>query len=364
MPAAFEIRAAVCDAFGTPLDVRRALLAPPGPGEVRVRVEACAICHSDVAYAEGAWGGDLPAVYGHEICGIVEQAGAGVDSPAPGQRVVAGLVRFCGACDRCRAGEPALCSTRFALDERSPLSSPDGAAIAQGLRCGGFAEQVTLHASQAVPLPDGVPPASASVIACAVMTGLGAVENTAQVVPGMSVAVIGTGGVGLNSIQAAAIAGADPVIALDLQPAKLEAARAFGATHTVDASAAGAVGELVELTGGGADVVISTAGSPRAVEQGLASTRRGGALVVVGMPATGRMASFDPGLLAHDGKRILGSKLGSARPHDLVPRIAGLYASGALRLDELVTATCRLEDINAAMDSMRAGAAVRNVIVF
>ena len=360
---AVEIRAAVCAAFGRPLEVTPVLLDHPAEGEVRIRLEAFAICHSDVAYAAGAWGGALPAVYGHEACGIVEEVGAGVSSPAAGQRVVVGLARYCGSCAPCRAGEPALCAGSFRLDRDSPITSLAGDAIAQGLRCGAFAEQVTVHASQAVPLPDGIVPASACLIACAVMTGLGAVENTARVAAGSSVAVIGAGGVGLNVLQGAVIAGADPVVAIDVSAGKLAAARSFGATHTIDATESDPVAEVLALTGGGADVVISTAGSSSAVEQGLACARRGGSLVVVGMPPGGHLASFDPGALAHDGKRILGSKLGSSRPHESVPRIAALYSAGKLRLDELVTATYPLDRINDAIAAMSGGSAIRNVVV-
>jgi Zn-dependent alcohol dehydrogenase len=359
-----KARAAVCRSFGAPLTVEEVVIAPPARDEVRIRVEACAICHSDVAYADGAWGGELPAVFGHEACGVVEEVGAGVDSPVTGQRVIVGLVRYCGTCDRCRDGEPALCTSTFALDRQSPISSAGGEPIAQGLRCGAFAELVTVHSSQAVPIPAEIPTTSACLIGCGVMTGLGAVENTVRVGAGTSVVVIGAGGVGLNAIQGAVIAGADPVVAVDVSAGKLTAALAFGATHGIDATRADPVAEVRTLTNGGADVVVSTAGSASAVEQGLACARRGGSLVVVGMPPGGHVASFDPGLLAHDGKRILGSKLGSSRPHAFVPRIAALYAGGALKLDELVTATYPLEDIDAAMLAMRRGDAIRNVLVF
>ncbi len=360
----FEVRAAVCHAFGSPLTVEPVVLAGPGPGEVRIRLEACAICHSDVAYAAGAWGGDLPAVYGHEACGFVEQVGASVEPLEVGRRVVVGLVRYCGECARCRAGEPTLCSAGFPLDRHSPIVLPGGAPVAQGLRCGAFAEQVVVHASQAVAVPDDLPAASACVIACAVMTGMGAVRHTAAVAAGSSVVVIGAGGVGLNAIQGAAIAGARPVVAVDISDQKLVVASAFGATHTVNASESDPVAAVLALVGEGADVVIETAGSPATVEQGIACARRGGAVVVVGMPPSGRLAGFDPGLLAHEGKRILGSKLGSSRPADDVPAIAALYRGGKLRLDELVTDTYPLDDINQAIASMLAGEAIRNVIVF
>ncbi len=307
-------RAAVCHAFSDPLAVEDVTLDPPGPDEVRVRVTACAVCHSDVAYAAGAWGGDLPAVFGHEACGTVVEAGEGTPLEE-GERVVVSLVRSCGACARCREGAPALCSARFRLDETSPIRLADGRRAAQGMRCGAFAEEAVVHASQAVPVPDGVPDTSACLIACAVMTGYGAAVRDAGLAPGASLVVLGAGGVGLNAVQGAAVAGAGEVIAIDVSAAKL------------------------------------------------ACLRRGGTLVVVGMPPSGELAAFDPGALAHDGKRIVGSKLGSARPAEDVPRIAALYREGRLRLDELVTATYPLDKINEAVAAMRRGEAIRNVIL-
>lgn len=360
----FQVRAAVCHAFGSPLTVEPVVVAAPAPGEVRIRIEACAICHSDVAYADGAWGGDLPAVYGHEACGFVEQVGASVEALEVGRRVVVGLVRYCGECARCRAGEPALCTGHFPLDQqRSPIAFPDGRPVFQGLRCGAFAEQVVVHASQAVAVPADLPAASACLIACAVMTGIGAARRTAGVAAGSSVVVIGAGGVGLNAIQGAALAGAHPVVAVDISDQKLAVASAFGATHTLNAAHSDPVAAVLALVGEGADVVIETAGRPATVEQGIACARRGGTVVVVGMPPSGRLAGFDPGLLAHEGKRILGSKLGSSRPAEDVPAIAALYRGGQLRLDELVTATYPLDGINEAIASMHAGEAIRNVIV-
>jgi S-(hydroxymethyl)glutathione dehydrogenase/alcohol dehydrogenase len=355
-------RAAVCHAFSAPLAVEEVSLARPGPDEVCVRVTACAVCHSDVAYAAGAWGGELPAVFGHEACGTVVEAGEGA-ALREGDRVVVSLVRSCGSCARCREGAPALCTTRFRLDEVSPIRLGDGRRAAQGMRCGAFADEAVVHASQAVPVPDGVPDTSACLIACAVMTGYGAAVRDAGIVPGAAVVVLGVGGVGLNAVQGAAVAGAGEVIAVDVSAGKLAAAAALGATREVDATAVDPVAAVAELTDGGADAVIVTAGSAAAVDQGVACLRRGGTLVVVGMPPSGELARFDPGALAHDGKRIVGSKLGSARPAEDVPRIAALYREGRLRLDELVTATYPLEEINEAVATMRRGEAIRNVIV-
>ena len=352
-------RAAVCHRFGEPFSLEDVSLSDPREGEVRVRLEACAICHSDVAYADGAWGGSVPTVLGHEACGLVAETGPGVASLRPGQRVVVSLIRHCGACGRCRAGEPALCTAAFGLDERSPIALAGGGRIEQGLRCGAFADEVVVHASQAVPVPRHLPAASLSVLGCAVLTGVGAAERAGAVGPGDTVVVIGSGGVGLNAIQGAVIAGAERVIAIDVADEKLAAARLFGATAAVNARTADPAA-AVEA----ADVVIATAGSARAVEQGLALLRRGGTLVVVGMPASGEEARFDPTQLAHDGMRIVGTKMGSARPADDIPRLVALYEDGRLKLDELVTATYPLDRINEAADAMRRGEAIRNVIVF
>ncbi len=351
-------RAAVCHRFGEPFSLEDVSLSDPREGEVRVRLEACAICHSDVAYADGAWGGRVPTVLGHEACGLVAETGPGV-ALRTGQRVVVSLIRHCGACGRCRAGEPALCTAAFGLDERSPIALAGGGRIEQGLRCGAFADEVVVHASQAVPVPRHLPAASLSVLGCAVLTGVGAAERAGAVRPGDTVVVIGSGGVGLNAIQGAVIAGAERVIAIDVADEKLAAARLFGATAAVNARTA-SPGAAVEA----ADVVIATAGSARAVEQGLALLRRGGTLVVVGMPASGEEARFDPTQLAHDGMRIVGTKMGSARPADDIPRLVALYEDGRLKLDELVTATYPLDRINEAADAMRRGHAIRNVIVF
>src|SRR5262245_47028654 len=329
-------------------------------GEVRVRVHACGGCHSDVALLAGAYGGELPAVYGHEAAGVVTEVGSDVTSVTPGEHVVVGLVRSCGRCAACRRGEPALCAARFRLDAESPISLADGRRAVQGVRCGAFADEIVVHASQAVAVPPDLPAASACLIACAVVTGLGAVERSGAVAPGANVVVVGAGGVGLNAVQGAALAGAGMVVAVDVSPGKLRAAEAFGATHVLTAGP-DLPDRVRELTGGhGADAVLATVGAGAAIEQGLALLARGGTLVVVGMPASGVRVSFEPAQLAHDGQRIVGSKLGTARPHEDVPRIVELYRQGRLRLDELVTATYPLEAIDDAVASTRRGEAVRN----
>jgi Zn-dependent alcohol dehydrogenase len=359
------MKAAVCRQFGQPLAIEEVDLSAPGPGEVRVRLRACAICHSDIFYMQGAWGGDLPAVYGHEAAGIVEEAGAGVTAVKAGDHVVVTLIRHCGHCRPCVDGEPVLCETRFPLDETGPLRAPDGKPIEQGLRTGAFAEQVLVDASQVVAIPNDIPLDSAALIACGVLTGVGAVINTAAMPAGSTAAVIGTGGVGLNTVQGAALSGARAVIAIDVAAEKLAAAERFGATHTVDARMRDVKQEVRAATGGrGADYVFVTVGAPKVVEQGFDLMRRGGTLVLVGMPASGVMASFDPGTFAAYGQRVLGSKMGSARIETDVPKVVDLYRQGRLKLDELITGRYALAEINEAVAGVLGGAALRNVIMF
>jgi S-(hydroxymethyl)glutathione dehydrogenase / alcohol dehydrogenase len=359
------IRAGVCRSFGDPVAVEVVELREPGPGEVAVRVAACAICHTDLSLVEGVWGGALPAVYGHEVAGVVDEIGAGVAGIAPGDHAVVTLVRFCGCCALCLRGLPALCERKgdLPLSRMSPLRTSDGDPVDQGLRTAGFAERVLVHHSQVVPIPADVPLGVAALLGCGVVTGVGAVLRTAEVEPGGTVAVIGTGGVGLNAVQGAALAGARLVVAVDLVPSKLDAARAFGATHVVDASADDLAGAVHELTAGrGLDYVVVTAGSAPAVEQALALVADGGAVVLAGMPG-GAKAAIDPEELAHRGLSILGSKVGSTRPQIDVPALVALYRAGRLKLDELVSARFPLEQIDDALAAARRGDALRVVLV-
>ncbi len=359
------MKAAVCHDFGKPLVIEDLDLDPPRQGEIKVKLAACAICHSDIHYMEGAWGGTLPAVFGHEAAGVVEEVGPGVRDIVPGDHVLVTLLRACGSCFYCDQGDPNMCETALPLDEQGPLRAKDGSAIKQGLRTAAFAEYVVVDQSQSAVIPKTVPLDSASVLSCGVITGLGAVVNTAKVPPGSSVVVIGTGGVGLNSVQGAALAGAQLVIAMDLSDAKLEAARRFGATHTVNPTHDDPVKEVKALTEGrGADYVFVTVGSITAIEHAVDLLRRVGTLVIVGMPPEGAKAAFEPLDLADHGKRILGSKMGSTRLRVDIPKLIDLYGQGRLKLDELISNRYPLEQINEAIASVRTGEALRNVIVF
>jgi Zn-dependent alcohol dehydrogenase len=360
-----KTRAAVARAFGQPLVLEEVALAEPAQGEIRVKIKACAICHSDIFYWEGAWGGDLPAVYGHEAAGIVEAVGPGVTRVKPGDHVVATLIRSCGGCPSCAGGAPVFCEEVFPLDRVSPLKAANGESIVHGMRIGAFAEHVVVDQSQVAAIPQDLPFDVASLIACGVLTGFGAVVNTAGVGAGASVVVIGCGGVGLNSVQGARVSGAAPIIAVDVAPAKLEAAKDFGATHTINAKTEDVAARVADITGGRkADYVFVTVGVAGAAEQAITLMKRAGSVVLVGMPPSGVSATFDPGWLAADGQRILGSKMGSARLPIDVPKLVELYREGRLKLDELITERFPFENINEAIASSRAGKALRNVVMF
>ena len=360
-----KTKAAVCREFGQPLSIETIDLADPGPGEVRVQMKACAICHSDIFYMDGAWGGDLPAVYGHEASGIVESVGPGVTRVKPGDHVIATLIRNCGFCPACAGGSPVACEEVFPLDRATPIHGAKGEPMAHGMRTGAFAEYAVVEQSQVAKIDEDIAFESAALIACGVITGFGAVVNTANVHTGASVVVIGCGGVGLNSVQGARIAGAQPIIAIDVADSKLEAARQFGATATVNAKTENVSARILEITGGRkVDFAFVTVGISGAAEQAISMLRKNGAAVLVGMPPNGVSARFDPGWLAADGQRILGSKMGSARLPVDVPNIVALYREGRLKLDELISGRYSLERINDAVASSRSGAALRNVIVF
>lgn len=359
------MKAAICYQFGQPLVVEEVELAPPQTGEVEVKLAACAICHSDILYMDGAWGGKLPAIYGHEAAGIVTKTGPGVKTVQVGNHVVVSLIRSCGRCVYCRQGQPFLCRAAFAIDTTGRLQTTGGRAIHQGLRTAAFAEYVVVDESQVVPIPEQVSLVSASLLACGVITGLGAVTHTARLTAGNSVAVIGAGGVGLNSIQGAALSGAHPIIAIDLLDNKLEAARLFGATHTVNPARENAPEVVYALTQNqGVDYVFATVGNPSALEQAMALLRRGGTLVAVGIPASGTKMQIEIADFVDNSQHIVGSKMGSTRPHVDIPKLAELYLHGRLKLDELITAHYPLEEINRAITEVKQGAALRNVIVF
>jgi S-(hydroxymethyl)glutathione dehydrogenase / alcohol dehydrogenase len=360
------VKAAVCRAFGAPLQIEELRLDRPGGSEVVVDVAAAAICHSDIAFAEGAWGGELPAVYGHEAAGVVRELGDGVTHVRRGDRVVVGLLRSCGSCFFCLRGEEHLCEGVFDSDGRTRLRDEAGDPVVQAMHTAAFAEEVLVDESQLAVVPDAVALDVASLLGCGVLTGVGVVLDKVGVASGSSVVVVGTGGVGINVVQGAVLAGAGTLVAVDVSPSKRASALAFGATHTLD-PADGAVAEARRLTGGrGADYVFVTVGRGDVIEGAVRYARRGGTVVVVGMPPNEETFGVVAVDLAHDDVRILGAKIGSGsgRFADAIERLVRLYEDGRLRLDELITARYPLAEINEAIAAARDGDALRNVVVF
>lgn len=358
-----RIKAAVCHAFGEPFVIEDIEIRAPIDGEVEVTLAACAICHSDISYAMGIWGGSLPAVYGHEAAGTVTAAGPNAKGVAIGDKVVVTLIRSCGTCPSCASARPTNCEEPYDGDH-GPIKTAAGGKLHQAMACGGFAEKVVVDASQVVILPDGISMAAASLLACGVITGIGAVVNAAKVRPGQDVVVIGAGGVGLNAIQGAKIAGARRIVAVDMEPSKLDVAREFGATDGVLASTDQPWREAKALMGRGADAVLVTVGVAAVYDQAPRYLAKGGNVVMVGMPASGAFSSYEAANFAASGQGMIGSKMGDVVIKRDIPWMVDLYAQGRLKLDELISGTWTLDQINEAIADTKTGAAKRNVIVF
>ena len=356
------MRAAVCREFGSPLTVEEISLGEVGAEDVRVDVQTCAVCMSDVHYAAGDWGGYLPTVYGHEAAGVVTAIGDAVDDVAVGDHVVVTLIRHCGDCPQCDRGNHVFCETSFASDAAKRLADAEGVEVDAGMLCGAFAEEVVVDHSQVVPIPEDLDWNVAALLACGVITGVGAVTNTSTVTDQSTVVVVGAGGVGLNAIQGAAIVGAKVVIAVDLAEEKLDIAKGFGATHVATPDTARDV--IKEATGGGKGVshCFVTVGSAAAIKSALRYLEPAGELVIVGMPALNNEIQIDPVIIAAVGHRIVGSKMGTSQIRRDIPQLIEWYEQGKLKLDELVTGTFALDDINDAIDASHDGGSIRSVV--
>ena len=360
MPA---IKAAVCHAFGSPLSIEDVDLRGPVAGEVEVTLKAVAICHSDISYADGAWGGSLPAVYGHEAAGFVTATGPGVKCLATGDPVVVTLIRACGTCPSCAGGTPTICETGYDGDH-GPLKTADGGKLHQAMASGAFAEKVVVDQSQVVKIPGDIPMDAASLLACGVITGIGAVVNAAQLRAGQDVVVIGAGGVGLNAIQGARIAGARRIVAIDMSPEKLAIAKEFGATDGVLGTEESPWRAAKKAIGRGADAVFVTVGAAGAYDTAPRYLAYGGKVIMVGMPATGAFSKYEPANFAAVGQSLIGSKMGDVVIKRDIPWMADLYQQGRLKLDELISGRWRLDQINDAIADTKTGSAKRNVIMF
>ena len=357
------MRAAVLYQPNTALVIEEFDLPPTGPHHVRVGLVASGVCHSDWHIVKGEWPHiPIPTILGHEGAGVVEEVGAEVTGVAVGDHVVLSWKRNCGQCEMCQRGYPNLCDD--VPDERTfPRFRGSDRTMRKLLGLGTFSTSTVVPQDVVIPIDQDVPLQQAALIGCGVMTGVGAVLNTARVEAGASVAVFGCGGVGLNCIQGAALAGAQPIIAVDLRANKLDMARLFGATHTVDASEVDPVERIRELTGGAgahyAFEAIGLTGEP--FRQSIECTRKRGVTVFVGHAPHSTPVDFDARMLMPE-KMVIGSMYGTCRPRVDVPRLIGLYQAGKLKLDELVTRTYPLEQVNQAFAALAEGQVARSVL--
>ncbi|QJB69193.1 Zn-dependent alcohol dehydrogenase [Parasphingorhabdus halotolerans] len=360
------MKAAVLVEVGKPLEIEDVTISKPGPHEVLIRTAACGLCHSDLHFIEGSYPHPLPAIPGHEAAGIVEAIGSEVRTVAVGDAVISCLSAFCGHCEFCVTGRMSLClgaDTRRAEGSEPRLSRPDGTPVGQMLNLSAFAEQMLIHENACVRIDPDMPLDRAAVIGCAVTTGAGTIFNACKVTPGETVAVVGCGGVGLATINAAKIAGAGRIIAADPIPEKRELAKKLGATDVVDAMADDAAAQIIEMTGGGVDHAIEAVGRPASGDLAVGSLKRGGTATILGMmPLDHKVGLSAIDLLS--GKKLQGAIMGGNRFPVDIPRLVDFYLRGLLDLDSIVAETIPLEQINDGFEKMKKGDAARSVITF
>ena len=371
-----KVRAAVLREIGRPgpyaetrpLTIEDVQLDPPGPGEVLVRIRAAGLCHSDLSVIDGNRPRPMPMVLGHEAAGVVEAIGPGVTTLARGDHVVAAFVPSCGHCRPCETGRPALCEPGFKANSAGTLLSGERrlhdshGAVHHHLGVSGFAQHAVLAANSLVRVPGDLPFAEAALFGCAVITGVGAVVNTAAMPRGASAAVVGLGGVGLAALLAARMLEARHLVAVDMNERKLAVARELGATATVNAASPDAAEQIRELTGGGVDYGFEMAGSARALELAYKITARGGTTASAGLSHPQQMFSLQHLGLVAEERTLKGSYLGSCVPSRDIPRYIDWYRAGRLPVDRLLSERLRLDDINAAFDRLAAGDSIRQVV--
>jgi alcohol dehydrogenase len=371
-----KIRAAVLNRMGAPmpyaeskpLSITEVDLDPPGPGEVLVKIAAAGLCHSDLSVIDANRPRPMPMVLGHEAAGVVEELGPGVDDLAIGDHVVMVFVPSCGHCVPCAEGRPALCEPGAAANNAGTLLSGarrihcDGASINHHVGCSAFAEYATVSRRSLVKIDRELPLDEAALFGCAVMTGVGAVINTARVQAGCSVAVIGLGGVGLAALLGAVAAGARSVLAVDLSDDKLGLARQLGATETFNAGAADAAEAIRTATSGGVEYAFEMAGSVRAMEFAYKITRRGGMTVTAGLPPPTHTFNIPQVNLVAEERTVKGSYIGTCVPTRDIPRYIELYRRGKLPVDRLMSSHLTLDDINLGFDLLHEGRAVRQIV--
>ena len=357
-----ETRGVVATAKGAPVTVETILVPDPGPGEAVVTVKACGVCHTDLHYREGGINDDFPFLLGHEAAGIVESVGAGVTDLAPGDFVVLNWRAVCGECRACRRGRPWYCFATHNATQKMTLA--DGTPLSPALGIGAFAERTLVAAGQCTKVNPAARPEAVGLLGCGVMAGIGAAMYTGQVGPGDSVAVFGCGGVGCAAVAGSKLAGAAVIIAVDKDPRKLELARQFGATHTVDAGATDPVEAIKGLTGGyGADVCIEAVGNPMVMEQAFLARDLAGTLVQVGVPTPDMRIDLPMIEFFGRGGALKPSWYGDCLPSRDFPMLVDLYLDGRLDLDRFVSETIGIEQVEEAFTRMQRGEVLRSVVV-
>lgn len=363
------MRAAVMRDDSGILKVEELQIDAPDPGEVLVRTVASGLCHSDLHFIDGTWQTPPPVVLGHEAAGVVEAVGEGVSEFAPGDHVIACASVFCGRCEKCLTGHSYLCHNRYSMISRAPGATPrltdtDGEPVNAFGGLATFAEQMLVHPNSIVKVTDAMPLDRAALIGCGVTTGVGAVFRSAEVRPASTVAVIGCGGVGISAVQGAHLAGARQIIAIDLEPRKLEWAREFGATDLVNPNDGDPVVQVRELTGGGVDYSFECIGLKATAEQAFDMIGAGGLATILGMIPPGVNLEISGTDLFISAKRIQGSLMGSNNFTVDMPHLCDLYLGGRLKLDEMVSQTISLDEINEGFEAMKNGDVVRSIIDF
>ena len=358
-----EVRGVVARVKGQPVSLETVLVPDPGPGEALVQVQACGVCHTDLHYREGAINDDFPFLLGHEAAGVVEAVGDGVTDVAAGDYVILNWRAVCGRCRACLRGRPWYCFATANATQKMTLA--DGTELSPALGIGAFADKTLVASGQCTKVDAEVLPAVASLLGCGVMAGLGAAMNTGQVGRGDSVAVIGCGGVGDGAIAGALLAGASTVIAVDVDQRKLDWAKEFGATHTVNSGETDPVEAIHDLTGGfGADVVIDAVGRPETYEQAFYARDLAGTVVLVGVPTPDMRIDLPLLDVFGRGGALKSSWYGDCLPSRDFPMLIDLHLQGRLDLERFVSETIALDDVEAAFAKMERGAVLRSVVVF
>ncbi|MET8763696.1 S-(hydroxymethyl)mycothiol dehydrogenase [Lentzea sp. NPDC004782] len=359
-----EVKGIVARGKGLPVELTSVLVPDPGPGEAVVRVQACGVCHTDLHYREGGINDDFPFLLGHEAAGVVESVGSGVTDLEPGDFVVLNWRAVCGTCRACRRGKPWYCFSTFNASQ--PMTLADGTPLSPALGIGAFAEKTLVHSGQCTKVDPSARAAAVGLLGCGVMAGVGAAMNTGGVTRGDSVAVIGCGGVGDGAIAGARLAGAAKIIAVDTDPRKLEWAKGFGATHTINAREVPDVVEAVqELTDSfGADVVIDAVGRPETWKQAFYARDLAGTVVLVGVPTPDMKLEMPLIDFFSRGGALKSSWYGDCLPSRDFPMLVDLYQQGRFDLDAFVTEEIPLDGVEAAFEKMHHGDVLRSVVVF